>query len=368
MRRVLSRLVSRCARVFENWQYPFASTGQGSCLTRRTRFGQIPLTPVGRSALRLERLEDREVPATFYVTSEADSGSGTLREALETMNPNEYNQIFIQVGAIELNSQLYAYDTAEVEIIGDYNPLFPVLIRPAQELMGEFRFLTSGLANQGTTTLSNLDIRYFGTTGDGGAILNLGLQLNVDGCIISENMAAGNGGAIASTPGLQLNVTNSGFEYNTAGGNGGAVYFAPNGGVENLTIDGSGFMENTASGLGGAVYSVTLGTVYIRSQFSMNSAENGGAIYMMGGIQQVDMRPVSGGPGPGGGPGPITIPYFVTGNTSTGSGTTGAVVSAGAASVWIEGIIQANSSTYDVYILAPASWATVHVSIAGTVN
>lgn len=314
--------------------------------------------------LNVEALDARDVPATFYVTSGDDSGLGTLRDALNTMDQNVPNQIIIEVGSIGLDSQLYAYDSAGVEIAAA--PGTMVDIEPTSPAeWGHFRFLTSGIADSGVTTLNSLLVMHFGTSGDGGAVLNLGLQLNVNLCAMDDNVAAGNGGAIASTPGLQLNIADSGFDDNSAGGYGGAIYFAPNGNDTSLSITDSGsgmsgYSSNSAK-LGGAVYSVTNGTVYIQAGMSFNVAQNGAAIYMVGGVQQVDIdgsRFLS-----------------ITDNTCTSpDGATGAVCSIGAASVWIAsstgdgyGNIFGNASTYDVYV-APDSWASAYVNIYGNVN
>ena len=43
-------------------------------------------TPARRSTLRVERLEDRCTPATFTVTTLADAGTGSLRDAIDQAN------------------------------------------------------------------------------------------------------------------------------------------------------------------------------------------------------------------------------------------------------------------------------------------
>lgn len=319
--------------------------------------------------LNVEALDARDVPATFYVTSGDDSGPGTLRDALNTMDQNVPNQIIIEVHEIRLDSQLYAYDSAGVEIDSDRSTAGQVDIEPSTPAeYGQFRFLTSGIADSGITTLNGLLVMHFGTNGDGGAVLNLGLRLNVDMCSFHYNTAAGNGGAIASTPGLQLNITDSGADHNSAGGYGGFVYFAPNGNDQSLSITDSGYNMSdygyNSAQLGGAVYSVTNGTVYIQASAEFNTARNGAAFYLVGGVQQVD----------------ISGNYqSVTDNFSTSTdGPTGAVYSLGAASVWIAsssfgyGYIANNSPNdgvnyFDVYVAAD-SLASAYVRIYGTTN
>src|SRR5262245_34978261 len=62
--------------------------------------------------LAVQRLEDRTVPATFTVTSGADSGTGTLREAMTLANANlEDNTIAFTPGTFDvfLSSALPIY-------------------------------------------------------------------------------------------------------------------------------------------------------------------------------------------------------------------------------------------------------------------
>src|SRR5437879_66641 len=64
-----------------------------------------------RPRLNLERLEQRDVPAFFFVTSGADSGPGTLRQALTDannfmLNPDNWAEIRLQVPDIIVKSPL----------------------------------------------------------------------------------------------------------------------------------------------------------------------------------------------------------------------------------------------------------------------
>jgi predicted outer membrane repeat protein len=159
-----------------------------------------------------------------------------LRAALAAIPDNDPTTIHIQVEEIVLESALSAPETGIVNIIGEATG-GPTVIHPASGHEHEFRFLTAGVGNNGHFLLKNLGAHSFGTTGDGGAILALG-ELTLEDCGFSDNVAGGNGGAVASV-GLDLTIINSGFggssqgEWNIAGNYGGAVYFAPAGGVAN---------------------------------------------------------------------------------------------------------------------------------------
>src|SRR5438034_9885496 len=82
----------------------FASGGD------RRRTTSRPASPL-RSRLKLERLEQRDVPAFFFVTSTNDSGPGTLRQALTDandlmVNPDNWADISVQVPDITVKSPL----------------------------------------------------------------------------------------------------------------------------------------------------------------------------------------------------------------------------------------------------------------------
>src|SRR5947209_19967955 len=84
-----------------------------SCFSRRLR---RPTTRKPRTALTVERLEARCVPATFTVTSLADSGTGSLRQAITDANMTPGDDVIRfqgagTIGAIDLLSPLPALST-----------------------------------------------------------------------------------------------------------------------------------------------------------------------------------------------------------------------------------------------------------------
>jgi len=267
---------------------------------------------------RLEALESRDVPATFWVTNGTDSGPGSLRAAIEATNTGIYldipNEIVIadNVSTITLTSSLHTINQSTLVIRpNNMSPSNEVHITPPPFqpfLFHTFRFLTTGLGNQGRFYLHNLDIRHFGSSTDGGAILHLGTLLEVSNCDFTNNWAA-NGGAIAVT-GFDLTIRDNcyfggqgqfgmipGGSGNMASGHGGALYFFPNGGTRRLLVQDSDFGErvwfhrnandaldfggNTAGGNGGAIYSRTTWITEIyNSVFHVNAAGGfGGGVY-----------------------------------------------------------------------------------------
>jgi predicted outer membrane repeat protein len=299
--------------------------------------------------LKVETLEQRDVPATFWVTNGNDSGAGSLRAALETAATGPYidvpNEVIIDddVSQILLESQLYIPNSSTFEIRLETPPTNTteyVQIRPAFGLEHDFRFATIGFGNQGEYELRGLYVSYFGTTESGGVIDYRGSQLTLRDCLFEYNQSGGNGGVISAT-GLELTINNCSFGYeNHADGHGGAVYFSPNGGVHPLTITDSKFAQNSAGGNGGAVYSRTTGTTTITGSdldtlvFSMNVADGyGGAIYHeLGSLV-------------------LTTPlnsYPISDNFSAG----GAVTSHSAASVYVNADIFTN---YEIDLLISAA-------------
>jgi hypothetical protein len=128
-----------------------------------------------------------------------------------------------------------------------------------------------------TVTMSNLTFQNGNVSGDGGAILNLGI-LTVNNGTFTNNTSTILGGAINNNLGT-LTVNNSTFTGNLSG-NGGAI---ENTGT--LTVTGSTFSFNTATSAGGGGAIASQGTVNItNSNFISNTASgtSAGAIINVG--------------------------------------------------------------------------------------
>ncbi|MBX9628391.1 MAG: putative Ig domain-containing protein [Gemmataceae bacterium] len=225
------------------------------------------------SRLRAEALEDRTTPATFTVTNAADSGPGSLREAVGLANADP------DADTIVIN--LPTLDDVRVVTVGDAadGPSALAVTTPIT-VQGSGRTIRGGgsarlfvVRGAGDLTLQNVAVAGYGVTGAagadgrGGAILNLGGTVRVFGSTLDFNRAAGGpagpqgggsglGGAIA-TVGGSVTVVGSGLTNNTA--QGGAGTTAP------------------GSGLGGAVYNDG-GTVLIaNTTVALNAAGGGDA-------------------------------------------------------------------------------------------
>ena len=248
-----------------------------SLLTRRKWSAFVRRTPRGgirmRARLELERLESREVPAVIPVTSGADSGPGTLRDAIILANADgdeDTIQIDPSVTRIGLESSLPATFT-NMNINGPSGGL--TRIEPASGRFRIFEFDFNGTA----VSIANLHIN--GGAADEGAAIKSWANLTVTNCLFTGNTATESGGAIHQIL-APLTVSGSTFTGNTAGTNGGGISFE-SGGIQPLTVTGSTFDFNTAGVDGGAIFYEANGEVTIdSSSFFTNSATtgNGGAI------------------------------------------------------------------------------------------
>jgi predicted outer membrane repeat protein len=240
----------------------------------------------------LEGLEDRCVPSTLRVTSNADNGAaGTLRWAVQQAKNHDtieidttqtivltQGQIVISVGQnfLPQNLTIEAATNTTATVSGGFTSrIFEV---------------------EASVTLNNLDLINGRTSGYGGAVVDNVANLTVNNCSFSGNSAR-SGGAIYDFGG-NLTVNNCAFSGNTANDPtfafGGAIYVTPANplppGVQGLypilSINNSTFSGNTATD-GGAIFDSAFPTSFKNPQmaisgcsFSGNSATNGGAVYL----------------------------------------------------------------------------------------
>jgi hypothetical protein len=217
----------------------------------------------------------------IVVTSTADSGAGTLREALATAGA-------LGSGSITFDPTVFA--TAQTITVAStlYIPSYTTITGPAAGVTvsgggagSDFPVfaVTAGVTN---AAIDGLTIRDGYTNSQGGGILNAG-ALTVSRSSFLNNYAGGyasgggnGGGAIYAASGT-LTIHDSTFSGNTS---------APGGAITvnsgDVTITGSTFSGNSAIAgkAGGAIFTNTTPTVTIaNSTFSGNSAAGGGAVF-----------------------------------------------------------------------------------------
>lgn len=262
---------------------------------------------------QLEALEDRDLPSSLTVLNLADSGSGSLRDAVQQANaaagPDTISfaaglsgQITLTSGQLEISdatgpttingpgANLLAVNGANSDRVfqvdtGVTAAISGITISGGQAAFsGQFTYQGGGILNNGTLRLTNTALvgnaaGPVSSGGYGGAIFNAG-TLTITSSTFSGNVA-GNSGAIWNTGTLTL--AGSTLSGNSAGLNGGGIY---NGGTFTLT-DSTLSSNSVLGGSGGGVFNDGVLTVN-RSTFAQNSANAGGAIANYGTLNVVN--------------------------------------------------------------------------------
>ena len=211
--------------------------------------------------LGLEALETRQVMSTFAVTTLADSGSGSLRQAItqadSAPDPASIQFSSALVGTISLKSALPELSNTHGTTINGHGGVTVDLTNAKMSDGNSIR--VDSLAN---VSISNLSF----TNAPGRAFENYGtLSLNNDTIQNSHNGAAVNYGT--------LNLTNSTIKNNTALNYGGGV----NNYQGTLNSTNTNFIGNSAT-YGGAIDNSARMNLSGGS-FSGNKATDGGAIH-----------------------------------------------------------------------------------------
>jgi VCBS repeat-containing protein/predicted outer membrane repeat protein len=208
--------------------------------------------------------------ATLTVTSLADDGAGSLRQAIAGAVSGDTITFASSLsgGTIHLASTLTLSQNvtldgsvlaSQVTLSGDTDG----------DGTGDVRvfYVNSGV----TFDLQNLTVAN-GYADEGGGIFNDGGTLNVTDSTFSGNHAESDGGGIFTQS--TLSVTNSTFSGNSAGSNGGAIL-----NYHVITVTNSTFSGNSAVGGGAIANFDARSTVIANSTFSGNSGTNGGGLF-----------------------------------------------------------------------------------------
>lgn len=210
--------------------------------------------------------------ATFSVTNVADSGTGSLRQAILDANATAGADTIDMTGI----SGTISLVTALPDVIDSVSFLGPGANRlavsrdPSSE--SAFRIFTIGPSV--TVSYAGLTISRGtgGSSGAGGIYVGTGASVELTRCRVNNN----SGGAIRNSGGT-VNILESTISDN----NGGAGAGISNDGL--TTITNSIFANNRASLFGGAILGEGRSSVDITgSTFSGNSADEGGAMYIVG--------------------------------------------------------------------------------------
>ncbi|MEH6466268.1 MAG: right-handed parallel beta-helix repeat-containing protein, partial [Porticoccus sp.] len=194
-----------------------------------------------------------EVQNEFSVSSIADSGPGTLREAIQLANAAAGTDkiIFQSDGDLYKQPQSIYLESPLPEISDDLlidGYIDEMLWKPSGVILdGQKKHQILKIAQNTKVKIKHLSFKH-GNSNYGAAINSNG-ELIVDSSTFANNRAAKHGGAIISDNG-QLIIYNSTFYQNSSTHQGGGV-FCKSG---DLSLTNNTFSENTAN-TGGALYS-----------------------------------------------------------------------------------------------------------------
>jgi hypothetical protein len=218
--------------------------------SRRRRLGAgaavAPLLVTGGAAL-ITLSPAPAGAATLTVTSLADSGAGSLRQALADAGPGD--TVAFQAGltgTITLTSGQLVVDES-VTIAGPGASVLTVSGNDASRVF--YLYSNAGLLE---VTISGLTVAD-GSANDGGGIFNLDENATLQDVVVTGNDATADGGGVWSDGFTgTLEVIDSTISGNTAGDDGGGIYNEDTADV--LRITGSTISGNTASDDGGGIY------------------------------------------------------------------------------------------------------------------
>jgi Calx-beta domain len=245
------------------------------------------------------------IVAEFQVTSLADAGVGSLREALAEANlsgaPASITFDSTVTGTIELADQLYVRSSVDIQGPGKAALTISGMNNTRVLYVGD----VDGLA---TVSISGLTIAngYSGSGYGGGIQSTESLYLdNVDVINSSSDALGGGIAAFGNEPGTLVDIRNSTISGNAGSFGGGAYVAGLSGG---LTIVDSTITDNDATYSGGGIYlSRTTGPmVMTRADVTFNDANNGRG----GGIAMPTLQ----------GPGTITDSHIDDNNSSSYGG------------------------------------------------
>ncbi|MFL5331585.1 MAG: choice-of-anchor Q domain-containing protein [Gemmataceae bacterium] len=258
-----------------------------------------------RTRLWVQALEDRRTPATFTVNTIADTGLGSLRQAITDSNAAIGADSIVFDPAAFASAKIITLESAlpnisdDLTITGTGSKLLTVTRDSAA---GSFRiFAVKNFDTILNVSMSKLSITngYCDATSQtdngGGIYVGATHSLTLDNVVLSGNTSTAQGGGIAMDVGGRLSITNSTISGNVALGNeygdpftgfsgvGGGIYFTQDG---SLTLFSSTVDNNIAksSGAGIFLYGEASGTALIRNTtISSNSVTTATTLFYRSG-------------------------------------------------------------------------------------
>jgi hypothetical protein len=223
--------------------------------------------------------------ATIIVMNAADSGTGSLREALADANDGDTINFDASLNYIGLLSgELVVDKSVTISGSGEANLM----------VVGNQRVRVFHITNGVTVSISGLSIRlgWSDDGGGGGGILNDHSTLTVSNCMIWGNLAGiyDLGGGICndgSFGSASLEINNSSVLFNDSEDRGGGIYNNGVSGSATLTINNSTVRGNSAGNAGGGIYNdgsegsatLTINNSTLSDNSAWYAGSSGGGIY-----------------------------------------------------------------------------------------
>jgi len=274
--------------------------------------GVTPLTSLAISSSAAASTACASVDAShFNVTSSADSGAGSLREALNNAQSANGGMVCITpgLGTITLGSEINYQGSGQLTIEGNGATLSgggatDLLRLQGSQVPGGPPFFSTWTSLP--FSMDGLNLSNASSPTDGAALWLDAVSATISNATFSGNQATGRkvGGALAmvaeqnfgSSPIGSLAITDSSFINNSdacsdcGSDGGGAIMISYNRGAPAVTVQRSSFVGNSSSGPGGAIDSgyggdlVVLNSTFVNNVSTGGNKNLGGAIFSTGNL------------------------------------------------------------------------------------
>ncbi|MEI7855665.1 MAG: DUF4347 domain-containing protein, partial [Planctomycetota bacterium] len=207
------------------------------------------------------------------VTTTADSGPGSLRQAITDTNATLFDE------TISFASSMFTNGANTITLQSALPDIKTQSLAGALTITRESAFG----GRQGTATITGPDDSTLNISGNNGDIyrnfnifnIDSGGSLSISGLTVSGAQTSDRGGAFNNSG--TLTVSNSTISGNTAGHGGGGIVNYGTLNVSNSTLSGNS--ANGAFGSGGGIFNNNVTTVINSTIFGNSSSYNGGGIY-----------------------------------------------------------------------------------------
>lgn len=286
---------------------------------------------------------------TFTVANTADSGGGSLRQAILDANADPPGPHTIEldpavIGTIVLESALPPLQV-EMEVLG---PGASVLTVSGDD---SFRVFIVDAA----VTITGLTIADGSALDGAGIIVLLGGELTISNSTLADNSAGARGGGILVVADAQATISNSTLAGNSSGDLGGGIYVD---GDAQVTISNSTLSGNSSADRGGGIRATTSAQVTIsNSTLAGNStATGGGGGIDIGSGATASFKSSIVADSPGGNDCAVTGTLTALGVNLDTDGTCSGFTQVSSAALDL-GPLQGNGGPTETHALAPASVA-----------